>query len=111
MPNERLRRRRTRRSMRAHRRSRDAAACRIDPVGRDSVTDLCELIDLQAQPTLVVRTRAPVARLPHVLGRAWGAIMARAARAGAEPSSPPGSGDEAVEASDRMYGSHRGSWR
>lgn len=49
----------------------------------------CELVDLQARPTLVVRTRASVERLPEVLGPAWGAIMAYAGGAGAQPVDPP----------------------
>jgi effector-binding domain-containing protein len=48
-----------------------------------------ELLDRQAQTTLVVRTRAAVQDLPQVLGPAWGAIMQRAGTAGAYPSGPP----------------------
>jgi effector-binding domain-containing protein len=49
----------------------------------------CELVDLRAQPALVVRTRTSVERLPEVLGPAWGAIMAIAGKAGAQPTDPP----------------------
>ncbi len=49
----------------------------------------CELVELHAQPTLVVRTRSSVERLPEVLGPAWGAIMACAGKAGAQPTEPP----------------------
>lgn len=49
----------------------------------------CELVDLEARPTLVVRTRSSVERLPEVLGPAWGAIMAHAGPAGAQPSDAP----------------------
>ena len=49
----------------------------------------CTLVDRSEQPTLVVRTRAAVERLPQVLGPAWGSIMAYASKAGAEPSGPP----------------------
>jgi effector-binding domain-containing protein len=49
----------------------------------------CELIELQTQPTLMVRTRAAVDWLPQVLGPAWGKIMAVAATTGAEPTNPP----------------------
>ncbi len=49
----------------------------------------CELVDLHAQPTLVVRTRSSVEKLPEVLGPAWGAIMACAGKVGAEPTDPP----------------------
>ena len=48
----------------------------------------CELVDLRAQPTLVVRTRASIERLPEVLGPAWGAVMAFAGSAGAQPAGP-----------------------
>jgi len=49
----------------------------------------CERIELEAQPTLVVRRRAAVERLPEALGPAWGAVMACAARSGAEPIGAP----------------------
>jgi effector-binding domain-containing protein len=49
----------------------------------------CERIERPRQPTLIVRTRAPVARLPEVLGPAWGAIMAHAAAVGATPAGAP----------------------
>jgi effector-binding domain-containing protein len=49
----------------------------------------CERIEQPRQPTLIVRTRAPVARLPEVLGPAWSSIMAHAGKAGATPSGPP----------------------
>ena len=49
----------------------------------------CELVDEGARPTLVVRTRAPVERLPQVLGPAWGAVIARAGKVGAAPSDAP----------------------
>jgi effector-binding domain-containing protein len=53
------------------------------------MTHQCELVELEAQPTLVVRSRAGVERLPQVLGPAWGRIMAVAGAAGAEPTNPP----------------------
>lgn len=49
----------------------------------------CELVEQRARPTLVVRTRSAVERLPEVLGSAWGAVMACAGRAGAAPSEAP----------------------
>ena len=49
----------------------------------------CQLLDRPVQPTLVLRTRASVQRLPQVLGPAWGAIMQHAGRIGAQPSGPP----------------------
>ena len=49
----------------------------------------CELVEQQATPTLVVRTRTSVDRLPEVLGPSWGAIMAVAAAAGAQPTDAP----------------------
>jgi effector-binding domain-containing protein len=49
----------------------------------------CTLVDRSEQPTLVVRTRASVERLPQVLGPAWGSVMAHASKLGAEPSGPP----------------------
>ena len=49
----------------------------------------CELVDWQAQPALVVRTRAAVERLPQVLGPAWGRVMACAGKAGTTPSDAP----------------------
>lgn len=36
----------------------------------------CELVDVVARPTLVVRTRTAVERLPQVLGPAWGEVPA-----------------------------------
>jgi effector-binding domain-containing protein len=53
------------------------------------MTYSCELVDRPAQPTLVVRTRTPVERLPQVLGPAWGQVMACAGKAGAAPSDAP----------------------
>jgi len=49
----------------------------------------CELVEQQARPTLAVRTRSAVERLPQVLGPAWGQVMARAGKAGAAPSDAP----------------------
>ena len=49
----------------------------------------CELVEQRARPTLAVRTRSAVERLPQVLGPAWGAVMACAGRAGAAPSEAP----------------------
>jgi effector-binding domain-containing protein len=53
------------------------------------MTNPCELVELPARPTLVVRARAAVERLPQVLGPAWGAVMAHAAEAGAAPTDAP----------------------
>ena len=53
------------------------------------MTYSCELVDRPAQPTLVVRTRTAVERLPQVLGPAWGRVMACAGKAGAAPSDAP----------------------
>lgn len=49
----------------------------------------CELVDLVARPTLAVRRRAPVERLPQVLGPAWALVMACAGKAGAVPVDAP----------------------
>lgn len=49
----------------------------------------CRLVDRPRQATLVIRTHASVDRLPHVLGPAWGAIMAHAATLDVRPSGPP----------------------
>ena len=49
----------------------------------------CKLTNRDAQPTLVVRKRAPVQQLPQVLGQAWGAIMQYAGRNGLMPAGPP----------------------
>ena len=49
----------------------------------------CELVEQTARPTLVVRARAPMDRLPQVLGPAWGQIMAYAGKAGEAPTGPP----------------------
>ena len=49
----------------------------------------CECIEQSAQPTLVVRRRSAIERLPQVLGHAWGVVMARAAGVGAEPVGSP----------------------
>lgn len=49
----------------------------------------CELVELAARPTLVVRTRTAVERLPEVLGPAWGTIMAHAGKTGDAPSDAP----------------------
>lgn len=49
----------------------------------------CHLVERSEQPTLAVRTRASVERLPEVLGPAWGSILAYAANMGVEPSGPP----------------------
>lgn len=49
----------------------------------------CELLDRSPQPTLVIRTRTPVAGLPQVVGQAYGAIMAYAGQLGAHPAGAP----------------------
>lgn len=49
----------------------------------------CELLDRPAQPTLVVRTRAPAQSLPQVVGQAYGAIMQYATQLGIQPSGAP----------------------
>lgn len=49
----------------------------------------CDIVDRQAEPALVVRTRAPVDRLAETLGPAWGKVLARAGSVGAQPSSRP----------------------
>lgn len=49
----------------------------------------CSLVERSEQPTLVVRTRASVERLPEVLGPAWGSILSYASKVGADPSGPP----------------------
>lgn len=53
------------------------------------MTHACEVHARDPQPTLAVRTRAPVERLPQVLGPAFGAVMQHAGRLGAAPSGPP----------------------
>jgi effector-binding domain-containing protein len=53
------------------------------------VANRCELVDLQARPTLTVRTRTALEQLPHVLGPAWGAVLASAGKAGEAPSDAP----------------------
>lgn len=50
---------------------------------------VCELVDLPARSTLVVRLRTPVERLSEVLGPAWGRVMAYAGPAGAVPADAP----------------------
>lgn len=48
-----------------------------------------DVVEQAQQPTLVVRTRASVDRIPEVLGPAWGSILACAGKAGAAPCGPP----------------------
>ena len=69
--------------------TRTPARAPLPSRGACSMTYSCELVDQQAQRTLVVRTRAAVERLPHVLGPAWGQVMACAKKAGATPSDAP----------------------
>lgn len=49
----------------------------------------CERIDLPGQPTLAVRSRAPVDQLNVVLGPLWGKVMAHASSLPATPAGPP----------------------
>lgn len=49
----------------------------------------CELVDLVERPTLAVRTRTALERLPEVLGPAWGNVMAHAGKTGDAPSDAP----------------------
>jgi effector-binding domain-containing protein len=49
----------------------------------------CELLDRQAEPTLFVRARASARDLPEVLPKAWAAIMEHADRVGVQPSGAP----------------------
>jgi effector-binding domain-containing protein len=48
-----------------------------------------ELLDRAAQPTLAIRTRAPVQSLPQVVGQAYAAIMQVAGQLGLQPSGAP----------------------
>lgn len=64
------------------------------------MTYTCSRIEQLAQPTLFVRTRAPVERLSDVLGPAWGSIMAHAATIGASPSGPPFAGYHNMDMTD-----------
>ena len=48
----------------------------------------CEIFEQVAQPTLTIRTHTPVAKLPQVLGKSYGAIghiLAAWAKPQAEP--------------------------
>lgn len=49
----------------------------------------CEVKEQAAQPTLVVRKRAPVDELPRVLGESYLAIMQYIMELGEEPVGPP----------------------
>lgn len=49
----------------------------------------CEVKEQHAQPTLVVRTRAPVQELPSVLGDAYSAIAQYLGELGEPPAGPP----------------------
>ena len=49
----------------------------------------CELLERPSQPTLVVRTRAPVQSVPQVIGQAYAAIMEYAGQLGVQPSGAP----------------------
>lgn len=53
------------------------------------MTYTCEVVEQTSRPTLIVRTRTPMERLPEVLGPAWGQIMTYAGKVGAAPSGPP----------------------
>ncbi len=56
----------------------------------------CELIEQTERPTLAVRRRSPVERLPQVLGQGSGEVMAVAAPAGAAPVGAPFAAYEAM---------------
>jgi len=49
----------------------------------------CQLIELQVQPTLAVRTRTAVQHLPEAHERAFGAIMQRLGEQREQPAGPP----------------------
>ena len=49
----------------------------------------CELFDQSAQPTLSIRTRTSVEKLPQVMGDAYGAIARHLASQGEEPGGAP----------------------
>lgn len=49
----------------------------------------CKIEERSVQPTLSVRTRTPVAKLPDVMGPAFGQIMAYLGGQGAYPAGPP----------------------
>lgn len=52
----------------------------------------CKIEDRAAQPTVAIRTRTPAAKLPEVMGPAYGQIMAYLGSQGAFPAGPPYSG-------------------
>lgn len=49
----------------------------------------CEVEEQQAQPALVIRTRAAAENLEHVLGEAYGTIMQYMGELGEQPVGPP----------------------
>jgi len=53
------------------------------------MTHKCELIELQLQYTLSIRTRTPVGELQQVLGKAYGSIMQYMTELGEAPSGAP----------------------
>ncbi|MGB7875640.1 MAG: GyrI-like domain-containing protein [Anaerolineales bacterium] len=49
----------------------------------------CEIKEQAAQPTLSIRTRTPIDRLPGLLGESYGRIAGYLAELGEEPAGPP----------------------
>jgi len=49
----------------------------------------CEVKEQSAQPTLSIRTRAPVQDIPQVLGKAYGTIAQYLGELGEQPAGPP----------------------
>jgi len=53
------------------------------------MTYQCELLELQPQPTLIIRTRTPVQDLPRVLGEAYKTILDYLSEIGKMPHGAP----------------------
>lgn len=49
----------------------------------------CEVVERSPQPTLSIRTRTSVQKLPQVLGQVYGAIARHLAILGEQPAGPP----------------------
>jgi effector-binding domain-containing protein len=49
----------------------------------------CEIQEQEAQPTICIRTRTSVDRIPEVMGKAFESVFRYLGKMGAQPASPP----------------------
>ncbi len=57
--------------------------------GRQLMKSICETVNRETMPSLVVRTRCSIEQLPEVLGQSYQRILAHLSSINREPAGPP----------------------